>query len=405
MADPADHDSDIDSPFAPHWARRGARQNGRAAQDRGMARNTRIVGNKPSGTLVAPVVSDDGMVIGEIRMPAPAEPHAALPQRRSLLLRGLYFVGSVVAVLAMVYPGELLSPSPPNEPQQITPAASQGPRGAATGDPSEPTQRRVDGTPPEPTVSPSKDAVSSASERPTPLTQPPGGAAIPRSRASVGTFEGPEAATAATQPLAAAKVFSAAPEPGPSGATTALKPQEPDPSTIDAPSPRPRGPIAGAGEGLSDPPKPKGIASAVSGEREPSPRLEKPAAARGIATVAAIASPTGAEGTLPAVISAKNAAHHADPAELAALVGRARALIAAGDVAAARLLLRRAAEAHDASAAFALGQTYDPTILETMRAFGVKADVAAAREWYERAREYGSTEARRRLEVLTNRAQ
>jgi TPR repeat protein len=34
---------------------------------------------------------------------------------------------------------------------------------------------------------------------------------------------------------------------------------------------------------------------------------------------------------------------------------------------------------------------------------GLSADVAKARAWYERAEEFGSTEAPRRLEMLANR--
>src|SRR4030095_13050103 len=49
---------------------------------------------------------------------------------------------------------------------------------------------------------------------------------------------------------------------------------------------------------------------------------------------------------------------------LAALMTRAKALLALGDIAAARLLLERAADAQDASAAFLLAQTYDPAVLE-----------------------------------------
>lgn len=49
---------------------------------------------------------------------------------------------------------------------------------------------------------------------------------------------------------------------------------------------------------------------------------------------------------------------------LALLVQRGKDLIiiATGDLATARLLLRRAAEANDAEAALALGTTYDPII-------------------------------------------
>ena len=49
--------------------------------------------------------------------------------------------------------------------------------------------------------------------------------------------------------------------------------------------------------------------------------------------------------------------------EVARMVTRGKALIDAGDFAAARLLLERAAEAGNAEATFALASTYDPDIL------------------------------------------
>ena len=80
-------------------------------------------------------------------------------------------------------------------------------------------------------------------------------------------------------------------------------------------------------------------------------------------------------------------------------------MASAGDIAAARLMLRRAAEAHNARAALALAATYDPLVLKKIGAFGVSPDIATARRWYEKAQEYGSAEAPRRLELLASRGQ
>ena len=88
---------------------------------------------------------------------------------------------------------------------------------------------------------------------------------------------------------------------------------------------------------------------------------------------------------------------------MAALIQRARKLAEAGDIAAARLVLQRAAEAHSAQAALALGGMYDPNVLRELRVYGVVPDSAAARSWYEKAKEYGSAEAPRRLEMLVGR--
>jgi hypothetical protein len=88
------------------------------------------------------------------------------------------------------------------------------------------------------------------------------------------------------------------------------------------------------------------------------------------------------------------------PEEVAVLVRRGEDLVASGDLAAARLLLQRAAEAGDARAALALAATYDPVVLEHMRTQGIASDASLARAWYEKAKQFGSAEASRRLEVL-----
>jgi hypothetical protein len=89
-----------------------------------------------------------------------------------------------------------------------------------------------------------------------------------------------------------------------------------------------------------------------------------------------------------------------DPREIASFLNRAQDLIAAGDLQSARLLLRRAAEAQNARAAFALAQTYDPTVLKQYGASAPPAEVATARNWYERAKEWGAPDAQRQLDAL-----
>jgi hypothetical protein len=74
-----------------------------------------------------------------------------------------------------------------------------------------------------------------------------------------------------------------------------------------------------------------------------------------------------------------------------------------GDLIAARILFLRAANAGDAAAAVAMGATYDPVVLADRGVRGVAADLDKARGWYERAREMGSPEGPRRLEMLANR--
>jgi hypothetical protein len=93
-------------------------------------------------------------------------------------------------------------------------------------------------------------------------------------------------------------------------------------------------------------------------------------------------------------------ARRLDSSELAALVARAKAFLASGDIPPARLLLERAAEAQDASAALMLAQTYDPTVLGTQDIRNITPDPALARSWYQRAAQLGSADAQRRLSQL-----
>ena len=85
---------------------------------------------------------------------------------------------------------------------------------------------------------------------------------------------------------------------------------------------------------------------------------------------------------------------------VATLVARGKELLRNGDFSSARLILRRAAEAHDAEAALTLGATYDPIILTRLGIRSQVADVELAVTWYQKAEEFGSTEAPSRLKML-----
>ena len=90
------------------------------------------------------------------------------------------------------------------------------------------------------------------------------------------------------------------------------------------------------------------------------------------------------------------------PNEIAALVRRAQELLASGDLQGARLLLTRAADAHDSRAALLLAKTFDPTASRQFSAADAGPDVDQARNWYQRAREWGSPEAQRQLDALAS---
>jgi hypothetical protein len=102
---------------------------------------------------------------------------------------------------------------------------------------------------------------------------------------------------------------------------------------------------------------------------------------------------------------AEPAIHHLDPGEIASSLRRGNDLIASGDLAAARLVLRGAANAGDAHAAMTLAGTYDPVVLEKLGVHGFVPDLAMARVWYERAKKFGAAEAPQRLELLASRRQ
>ena len=91
-----------------------------------------------------------------------------------------------------------------------------------------------------------------------------------------------------------------------------------------------------------------------------------------------------------------------DPDELATLMNRAKILVAAGDISPARLLLERAAEAQEPTAALMLARTYDPDVLRAENVRNIIPDPAMARIWYQRAAQLGSADAQRRLSQWEN---
>jgi len=104
----------------------------------------------------------------------------------------------------------------------------------------------------------------------------------------------------------------------------------------------------------------------------------------------------------PATREAAPAARRIDPDELAALLKRAKSLLAIGDITSARLLLERAADAQEADAALMLAGTYDPLVLGTQDMRSITPDPAMARLWYQKAAQLGSSDAKRRLSQIQN---
>jgi hypothetical protein len=104
----------------------------------------------------------------------------------------------------------------------------------------------------------------------------------------------------------------------------------------------------------------------------------------------------------PGAVRAEPPPREINPDEVAGFLRRAQELLATGDLQAARLLLLRAAQAHDARAALLLAKTFDPILSKQFGAADPEPDLAQARNWYQKAEEWGASEARRQLEALAS---
>jgi hypothetical protein len=90
------------------------------------------------------------------------------------------------------------------------------------------------------------------------------------------------------------------------------------------------------------------------------------------------------------------------PAEEEVLLKKGALLLKNGDVSAARLNFENLALRGSAKGAFALAQSFDPSVLLTMAIAGLKPDLMKAKEWYAKAAALGDQEAARRLSVLNS---
>ena len=104
----------------------------------------------------------------------------------------------------------------------------------------------------------------------------------------------------------------------------------------------------------------------------------------------------------PVVARAEPPVREINPNEVADFVRRAQELLATGDLQAARLLLLRAAQAHDARAALLLAKSFDPIVSKRIGMADAEPDLAQARNWYQKAEEWGASEARRELDALAS---
>lgn len=90
-----------------------------------------------------------------------------------------------------------------------------------------------------------------------------------------------------------------------------------------------------------------------------------------------------------------------DETETAHLLAEGRRQLDSGQVAQARLLFRRAADAGNGEAARQLGDSFDPAKLFALGVRGIAGDIEQAIYWYERADELGDPHAKARLLSLS----
>jgi TPR repeat protein len=111
--------------------------------------------------------------------------------------------------------------------------------------------------------------------------------------------------------------------------------------------------------------------------------------------------PTSAFGvTRGLTITPTNPPHASEDARR--LCAQGLVALAKGYIAGARAYLERAAEAGDARALLALGETYDPAALARLGAKGVKGDPARARDYYSQALAAGVGDAREHMAAITS---
>jgi type IV secretory pathway VirB10-like protein len=170
---------------------------------------------------------------------------------------------------------------------------------------------------------------------------------------------------------------------------------QPQPAAIAAAS-------APAATVLPLPPQPQAPPIAPPPSPAPAPAVPAPAPVASEAPAPVSAAPAAETPAAPPPVVAAAPAPNSN-SETDALLARGDDLLATGDVAAARLFYQRAAEQGSAAAATAVGQTYDPAVLELLRVRGVRGDAQTAAEWYRKAIAAGDRQAEIRLKRLLAR--
>ena len=243
-----------------------------------------------------------------------------------------------------------------------------------------------------PTASPAPAPVRATATAGEPATTDTAARTADDHRAAMGeapaeTLSQPGPTVTARPAAAAGPAPSAAPSGPPAEAVdppTVSEPLAPSVQTAMAPSPaRPEASPATLPAAAS--PAPSADAQSRTQERLEARRLEPPPPE---------AAPAAADpAAMPPSPGAPPAASPLPPTVLAILLDRGAAMLATGDISAARLLYKRAADSGSAQAAAQIGRTYEPTFLANKRAIGIQADPTIAAGWYRRALSLGGTKA------------
>ncbi|MFZ4405955.1 MAG: hypothetical protein ACOYOH_01375 [Paracraurococcus sp.] len=283
-----------------------------------------------------------------------------------------------------VVPAEAAAANLPTEAGPIAvpdPGTSGQPdRPPPVGD-AEPADHAEAGPPPLPGPPPEQLAAPLPPPAPPPLTAPPPGPApFAVAPAPIGaTPTAPPAADPDPAPAsrpgealrdaAAAAAWDKAPGPD---ALAPLTVEVPRDATADRPSPPPQPPA----------PSPAAVVPGTpQAEVTPDGALAPPPPA----TEQAAPSAPPVEAPRNAALATPPRRPTTDPAMLAALLRRGDALLALGDVSAARRFYERAAEGGSAAGARAAGRTHDPAVLAALGVRGIRPDPAEAAAWYRRA--------------------
>ncbi len=116
------------------------------------------------------------------------------------------------------------------------------------------------------------------------------------------------------------------------------------------------------------------------------------------------ATPTLSAVASASIVPASLAPPPISPGMVAMLIARGDALLATGDITAARLMYHRAADTQSMAGALAMGMTFDPKLLAQIGVQGLSADTQRAAIWYQRAVALGSSDAVELLRQLRNEA-